>query len=551
MARLDRREGDREVAQIAATLGREFSYELLDAVASVDESFLQDELSKLVQADILYPKGRTPRCRYVFKHALLEEALYNSLVKEKRQDFHRTIAEALEAGVAQTVEAPPELIAHHFTEAALPERAIRYWLEAGLRSRERSAEVEAIGHLNRGLGLLATLPESAERDGKELELLTPLGTAYIASRGYAAPEVGPVFRRARELCERAGPPEQLFALMLGIWEWHTVRGDLRLCVDLAAEGMELAARLKDPGILMEALFMSGETMLYRADFAGARDRFATAIAEYDDRERTRIWAARTSHNAGVTHRSNLALSLWHLGFPDQSRTVNLEMRRLAREINHPYSLAYALHHTCWLYQYCRFGSEVRAAAEEEIQIATEQGFALWQATGTFFKGAGMLLDGEPAEALPLLRAGHEAFRAGGARLTLPFQFSTLGEALIRAHQFEEARRALDEGLAVGEQTDERCQEAELHRLKGELLRAEAPEQARAAEDFFRLAIETARRQRSKGWELRAATSLARLWQAEGRRAEARAALETIYASYSEGFSTPDLMDAAALLDALG
>ena len=551
MARLDRMEGDREIAQIAAALGREFGYELLDAVAAVDESFLQDELAKLVQAEILYPKGRTPRCRYVFKHALLEEALYDSLVKEKRQDFHRRIAEVLEAGGIQSVETPPELIAHHFTEAGLAGKAIRYWLKAGLRSRERSAEVEAIGHLTQGRSLLATLPESADRDTVEMELLSPLGTAYIASRGYAAPEVGPVFQRARELCERIGPPEQLFALMLGIWEWHTVRADLRLCVDLAEEGMEFAGRLRDPGIFMEALFMEAETMLYRADFKGARDRFETAVAEYDDRERTRYWAARTSHNAGVTCRSNLAVSLWHLGFPDRSRQVNLEMRQLARAIGHPYSQAYAMHHTCWLYQYCRFGSEVLAAAEEEIEIATEQAFALWHATGTFFKGAGLLLEGQPEEALPFLRKGHEAFRAGGARLTLPFQLSTLGEALTRAGRFEEAARALDEGLAIGEETDERCQEAELHRLKGELLRVEAPEQVRAAEDCFRRAIDTARRQQSRAWELRAVTSLARLWQTEGRRAEARIALESVYRTYSEGFTTPDLVDAASLLQALG
>src|SRR5262249_30888367 len=183
---------------------------------------------------------------------------------------------------------------------------------------------------------------------------------------------------------------------------------------------------------------------------------------------------------------------WHLGFPDQSRKANLEMRQLAREIGHPYSLAYALHHTCWLYQLCRFGSEVRTAAEEEIEIATAQGFALWHATGTFFKGAAMVLEAEPAQALPFLRRGHEAFRAGGARLTLPFQLSALGEALTRAGRFEDARQALDEGLAIGEQTDERCQEAELYRLKGELLRAEPPEQVGPAEGCFRLAIETAR-----------------------------------------------------------
>ena len=306
---------------------------------------LQAELAKLVQAEILYPKGRPPRCTYIFKHALLEDALYNALVKSKRQQLHGRIAAALETHFPQTVATQPELLAYHFTEAGLTEKAIGYWLKAGLRSRERSAEIEAISHLTRGLALLETLGEFPGRDARELELLSPLGTAYIASRGYAAPEVGPVFQRARELCQRVGQPLQLFAIILGIWEWHTVRGDLRLCMDLAAKGMEFAGQLDDPGIMMEALFMSGETMLYRADFAGARDRLATAVAEYDDRERTKFWAVHTSHDAGVTCRSNLAVSLWHLGYPDQALKVNREMLQLAREIGHPFSLAYALHHT--------------------------------------------------------------------------------------------------------------------------------------------------------------------------------------------------------------
>jgi class 3 adenylate cyclase/tetratricopeptide (TPR) repeat protein len=548
-ARLDRMEGEREVAQLAAVLGREFSYELLAAVAAVDEPTLQTELAKLIQAEILYPKGRPPRCTYLFKHALLEDALYNALVKSKRQQFHRRIAEALEAQFPQTVATQPELLAHHCTEAGLPEKAIGYWLQAGLRSRQRSAEIEAISHLTRGLALVQTLDESPERDARELELLSPLGTAYIASRGYAAPEVGPVFQRARELCERVGQPSQLFAMMLGNWEWHTVRGDLRLCMELATEGMEFASRLNDPGILMEALFMSGETRLYRADFAGARDCFATAVVEHDDRERTKFWAAHTSHNAGITCRSNLAVSLWHLGYVDQALKVNHEMCQLAREIGHPYSLAYALHHTAWLCQYCRLGAEVQAAAEEEIAIATEQGFALWHATGTFFKGAGMLLQGEREKTFSLLLKGHHAFRASGAELTLPFQLSILGDAYTQAGRFEDARRALDEGLAIVEKNDERVQEAELHRLKGELLLAETNDHG-AAEDCFRQAIDTARRQQSRTWELRATMSLARLWQRQGRRDEARAALAAVFDTYTEGFTTPDLVDAAALLKAL-
>ena len=551
MARVDRVEGDREIAQLAAVLGREFNHELLAAVADLDEPALNAEMRQLVQAEIIYQRGRPPHCLYTFKHALLEDALYNSLVKSKRQQLHRRVGEVLEAEFGPLLcETRPELLAHHFSEAGVPEKAIRYWWQAGLRSRERSAEVEAIGHLTRGVALLQCLAESPERDTLELELLGPLGTAYIAARGYAAPEVGPVFRRARELCERIGEPPQLFAMMLGIWEWHTVRGDLRLCVDLAREGMEFATVLNDPGMLMEASFMAGETMLYRGEFAAARDWFAGAVADYDDRERTKLWSNYTGHNAGVTHRSNLAVTLWHLGYPDQALKVNQEMRDLAREIGHPFSLAYALHHTAWLYQLCRHGTEVQAAAEEQIAIATAQGFVLWQATGMVFRGAGMLLQGERDQGLAVLLHGLAAFRATGAELTLSSQLSIVGEACTRARRFRDAHRALDEGIALAEKNDERCQEAELHRLKGELLLAESTEPEASAEGHFRQAIETARRYQSKAWELRATMSLARLWQRQGRVEAARGVLAEIYGTYAEGFTTPELRDARALLNSL-
>jgi predicted ATPase len=298
------------------------------------------------------------------------------------------------------------------------------------------------------------------------------------------------------------------------------------------------------------LFMSGETMLYRADFAGARSSFATAVAKYDDRERTKFWAAHTSHDSGVTHRSNLAVSLWHLGYPDQALKVNQEMRQLAREIGHPFSLAYALHHTCWLHLNCRLGAEIDAIAEEEITIASQQGFALWHATGTFFKGARMFLHGEMEKALPLLLKGLDAFRSSGAELTLPFQLSILGEAFTQLGRLDDARHALNEGLALAEKNDERCHEAELHRLKGELLMVESPNLEMATEDCFRQAIDTARRQQSRAWELRATTTLARLWQQQGRREEARSALAAIYDTYTEGFTAPDLVAAKALLKSL-
>jgi TOMM system kinase/cyclase fusion protein len=552
MARLDRMEGEREVAQLAAALGREFTYEVLAAATALDESTVQAELTKLVQAEILYPKGRPPRCTYIFKHALLEDALYNALVKGKRQQFHRQIAEVLEAQFAQTAETRPELIAHHFSEAGLTEKGVGYWLKAALRSRERSADHEAIGHLTKGLALLDTLEETPERDDRELQFLGTLGPTYIAVHGYAAPEVGPILHRARELCERIDRPTQLFGIMLGTWEWRLVRGDIRLCMDLARDGMALAERLNDPGMLMEALFMPGVTMFYRGEFASARACYERALAEYEDRERTKFWAAYTGHNASVTHRCYLALALWQLGYPDQALKIAREAHELARTIGHAFSLAHAVDFTACLYHDCRLGIDLQAAAEEEIAIATEQGFQLWHALGTLHKAAAMLLQSRLGEGVPLLLEGIDAFRATGAGLRLPYYFSMLGEAYTQVGRFEDARKALDEGLAVAEQNDDRFQEAELHRLKGELLVAESldRDQAAGAEDCFRRAIDIAHRQQSRAWELRTTTSLARLWLRQGRGDEARAALAAVYGTYTEGFTTPDLVDARRLLERL-
>jgi predicted ATPase len=550
MARLDRMEGGRELAQLAAVLGREFSYELLAAVAPIDEPALQAELANLVHLEILNQKGRPPGCTYLFKHALFEDALYSALVKSKRQQFHRQIGETLETRFPQTAQTRPELLAHHFTEAGLSERAMAFWLKAGQRSRERSAFCEAIGHLKKGLALLDTLDETRERDNWELRFLTTLGPTYIAARGYAAPEVGPILIRARDLCQQIGDQRQQFGIMLGMWEWHIVRGDLRVCVDLAADGMALAERLNDPGMLMEALFMPGVTMFYRAQFAEARTCFENALAAYDDRERTKFWTAYSGHDAGVTHRCYLALTLWHLGYPDQALKLARETRELARTIGHAFSLSHAVDFAAFLYHNCRLGTEIKALAEEEMAITTEQGFPFWHALGTLHKGAGLLLQGRRDESLPVILKGFTAFRATGAEVRIPSYLGLLGDAYTQSSRFEDAHKVLSEGLAVAEKNDDRCHEAELFRLKGELLLAESPDECTAAQNCFCQAIETARRQHSRAWELRATMSLARLWQRQGRREEAHAALATVYATYTEGFTMPDLVDAASLLEKL-
>jgi len=523
VTRLDGMTRNPEIAQLAATLGREFEYEVLAAVTTVSEATLKLELATLVRSEILYQKGSPPRSTYMFKHALLEGALHDALAAEKRQQFHRQIANTLESRFPETAQTLPELLAHHFTEAGMLEEGVSYWLKAGLRCIERSANVEAIGHLTKGLTFVRALPQSAERDVQELQFLNPLGTTYIAARGYAAPEVGPIFNRARELADRIGQPAQRFAVMWGNFAWHVVRGDFKLCMDLAAEAIQFVGALNDPGMMMEALFLQGLTMLYRGDFAGARDRCSLAVADFDDRKRTKFWAAHTGQDSGATHRCYLALALWHLGYPDQALQLSRETIALARTLGHPFSLEYVLHHASWLRQHCQLGNEAQGAADEQIEIATEQSFTFWHATGTLYRAGGLLLQGNLGEGLPLLVAGLESYRATGAELALPYYLSLLGDGYTRAGRFEDAHRTLGEALNLTDKHEDRFQEAELHRLLGQLHLAETDDQARA-EECFQTAVETARRQQSRAWELRATVSLARLWQRQGRRSEARDAL---------------------------
>ncbi len=510
---------------------------------------LRVELEKLVSSEILYVKGQPPNCTFAFRHTLLEEALRDALPEGERKRLHRKIAEAMETQFPEVVERQPELLAQHFAEADFPRKAVGYRLMAAVRSRDRAANVEAISHLRKGLALLEKMELSDERDAQELELLGLLGTATIASRGYADPEVGPVFDRARALCERLGQTPQRFAMMWGNYAFHVVRGDFRLCADLAEEAMEFAERLNDPGILMEALFLRGLTMLYRGDFAGAHEWCDISIAKYDDRARTASWATVIGEDAGVTNRCYLALALWHLGYPDRALQLSRETVTLAREVNHSFSLEYALHHSAWLHQLCRLGPETQSAAEEQIRIATDQGFPFWYATGTLYRAAGLTLEGRLETGLSLLENGLTAYRATGAGLGLPYYLSLLVEACIQARRFNDAHRALDEALALIEKNDEHFQEAELLRLHGVLLLAESGDQT-MAEDCFRRAIETARRQRSRSFELRATTSLARLWHRQDRGHEAYEVMTAARSNFTEGFTTPDLVEAAALLKEL-
>src|SRR6476620_3770759 len=468
-ARIDRlRNDEKNLLQTLAVLGREFVLNLARSVAGRSEDEFERLIAHLQLGEFVYEQPSVTDVEYIFKHALTQEVAYNSLLLERRKQLHEHVGHAIETIYTASLDDHLAELAHHFSRSGNQVKAVEYLHLAGTQAMARGALPQAIRDFEQTLALLKGFPSGAERDALELQALSPLGTAYIAARGYAAPEVGPVFVHARDLCERIGQPPQLFAVVWGNFAWRVVRGEMALSMDLAREAIDLAERFADPGIWMEALFLLGLTLFYRGDFVGAIAQYEKALSHYDDRERTALWASHVGQNAGITHRCYLALALWQLGYPEPAQRVSKETLKLARAIEHPFSLAYAQHHTSWLYHQLGLPAETKAASEEGIQTATEQGFAMFHATGTLYKAAGVLLEGRPNEALPLLTRGLEAYRATGAGLALPYYLSILGDAYIQAGRPDEARDALDEGLGIAERSDELCQKAELHRLKGEL-----------------------------------------------------------------------------------
>lgn len=553
MARLDRMDSRREVVQIASVLGREFSLDLLRAVAPLEEAELHQELAKLVQAEILFPRGRAPHASYLFKHALIQEAAYQSLLKSRRQQFHRDIARVLEEQLPEKARREPELLAHHHTEAGQVREALAYWEKAGRRAIEHSAHPEAIAHVSQGLSLLPSLEESPARDLQEFHLQLLLGVAVMAVEGYAAPRLTSIHGRARDLCVKLGAKEPLFQVMWGIWAWSFIRDELEFGAGLAREITELASTLGDPGYRMEAHFAVGCNAFYRGEFLTSRKECEHGLALHTP-ERGRFHCGYTGQDSGVTNQCYSACSLWYQGYPDQALRRVARAVALGRELDHPFSHAFALYHDAFLEQQCRRALQTIEAAETLRRLAEEQGFPFWAALGVLTRGTGLLLQGDHAGAIPCLRDGLKSLRATGAGIVVPHFTLWLAEAYGRAGRFDEASATLDEAESLAHAGKELFNEAELHRIRAELLMArpghDDPAIAAEAETCFGRALDTARRQRSRSLELRAATGLARLLHRQSRPAEARAILAPIYGGFTEGFDTSDLVDARALLDNL-
>ena len=550
LARLDRLPTMREVAQIGAVLGREFAYEMLHALVTVDERTLQEGLAQLVATELLYQRGRPPRATYTFKHALVQDAAYQSLLKRTRQQYHQQVAALLEARFPETVATAPEVVAHHYTEAGCAAQALPLWQQAGQRAIQRSANLEGIEHLTRGLAVLATLPETTDRLQHELDLHVTLGPALIATKGYASPEAEHTFTRAWELCQRLGEPPQRFPVLYGLCAFYFVGGKHRQARDRAEQFLHLAKRQGDAAPLVVAHRTLGVPLFWMGEVAQAREHFIQSVTLYDPQQH-RTLAFSYGQDPGVAALVNDALTLWTLGYPDQALRRSHEACTLVEDLAHPFTLAYAFAHLAMFHQYRQEREEARQYAEVATRVSREQGFPFWLGVALILQSWACATRLQPTEQMPSMHEGMAIYRATDAAMWLPYFLTLLAEAYGAASQPDAGLRLLDEARTVMDNTQERFYEAEMHRVQGALVLAQAADQHAQAETCFQHALAIARRQQARSWELRAAMSLARLWQQHGKRAEAHALLAPIYGWFTEGFDTADLQEARASLDALG
>jgi predicted ATPase len=538
------------VAQYAAVIGRQFSYELLQAVSQLDEAMLQHELRRLVEAEIIYHRGVPPQATYTFKHALIQDAAYESLLKSTRQHYHQRIAQVLEEQFSETAEAQPELLAHHCTEAGLIEQAVRYWQRAGENTIQRSAHAEAIAHLRQGLALLQTLPETPQRLQRGVDMLIVLGASLHATKGQAAPEVGQTYTYARQLCEHLEEPHQLFPILRGLWSYYNGRAEYQRAHALGEQLLTLAQQAHDSIMLVVAHRALGATLFHLGTLASAHTHFTQGMALYDLQQH-RTYALLYSEDAGVMCHGFAARALWYLGYPDQGLARSQEAVTLAQQVAHPFSLSFALSAAAVCHELRREGRRAQTCAEALISLAQEQGFQYWLVVGSLLRGWALLAHQEQgAEGIEQFTQGLSALHAMGVELNRSYFLTLLAEAHGVMGQPEEGLTVLAEALTHVDTTGGRWYESELYRLKGELLLQQNAANQAEAENCFHQAITIAQSQQAKSWELRASTSLVCLWQQQGKRQEAHDLLAPVYGWFTEGFDTADLQEAKALLDAL-
>jgi class 3 adenylate cyclase/tetratricopeptide (TPR) repeat protein len=550
MARLDRLAPVKEVAQLAAVIGREFAHEQLAAVSTFSASQLAVALDQLIESGLVFRRGVPPNATYRFKHALVQDAAYQSLLHTTRRHYHAQIAQLFERRFPEIRETQPELMAHHYGEAGHTDTALRYWHQAGRRAALRGANAEAIGHLTRGLDMLSQLPDTPERIDRELDLRMSLGPVFMAMKGHGAPEVRATYSRARELCDTIGDTARLGRVLAGLCAFHTARGPFATAYEIAEQLLSLAAQRQEPRLLLTARTNLSVNAYLLGKFAIAEDHLEHGMALAQSLPRRENF----SQDFGVTCLSYSALTLFSLGYPDQSLERSREAVDLARRLNRPFNLAFALYMASHLHTYRREPEPTKAYAEEGIALCREQDFALWLGGVTLHRGWALAELGRIEEGLREARQGVEAWLATGAEVAKPHHLALLADIHRRLGQYTDGLHSLNEGLATIEALGDRFYEPELHRLMGELTlhQRDGAESCNAAkaEALFRRALQIARAQSARVWELRSAMSLARLLRRRDRRTEARCTLSRAYEWFTEGRELRDLSDARALLASL-
>ena len=548
MARLDRLGPAKELAQIGAAIGREFSHGLMAAVAGKPEAEVQPALDRLVAAGLLFRQGSPPHATYLFKHALVQDAAYGTLLRGPRQELHARIAAATETGMPERVEREPELLAYHYAEAGQPDTAAGYWLAAGRLAARRSANSEAVAHLRRGIAAVRGLPETVERNHLELALQLALGPALVSSRGFGDAEASTGYQRAAELARRLGDDRDRFAATWGLW--ITIRAKsasdhMRLRLQYLGEMVEAAERTGDAELLLQAHHSSWSTRIWNGEFASASEHVRSGLALYDPERHRHHALMYGGHDPGVCGNGQGAVALWALGWPDRAVQSARESIVLGETLDHLPSLLHSLWFATSVYFLRRQAADVLACSARLLALGSEHGLKLYEAIGGVFHGWALIQQLDAQAGLAELRAAVATY-ATTARVNLDLYRAILAEAELRAGNFEEGTAV----LIQGERSTDEWWRAGYLRLRGDLLLRGPNDDRGAAERLYRQAISVAAGQQAKSLELRAATSLAMLLGEQGRRSEGYAVLAPVYAWFTEGFGTLDLKEAKALLGEL-
>ena len=556
MARLDRLGSAKEVAQIGAVIGREFPHVLIASVARKGEPELRTALDRLIDAGLLFRQGVAHHATYLFKHALVQDAAYGTLLRERRRLLHRRIAEILETQFPETAESQPELIARHCTEAGLIEKAVAFWAKAGRRSMARSALVEAVAQLTRALDQIATLPSTPRLRREQIELQVATITPLMHVKGYAAPEVKAATERARLLIEQAEalgePPENpllLYSVLFGFWITNAVAFNGDAALALAGQFLELAEKQGASVPLLLGHGLMGFSLLVTGNFTQSLRQTDQALALYDPAVH-RPLAMLFGQDSRVTNLSQRSLALWFLGYPDAALAGANQFLKEARQIDQVGTLFNALNFSFVVHFLCGAHPTADALANELSTLADEQDAGMWKPAGLAYRGWILAGSGRASEAVQLISSALAALRAIGTTLFTPVSLSLTAKCHAELGQLDDAGRSVDEATTVIERTNETWFEADVYRIAGEVaLKSPQPDVAKA-EACFERALSVARMQQAKSWELRAAMSLARLWRDQGKVQQARELLAPVYGWFTEGFDTRDLKEAKALLEEL-